>query len=131
MAVRSGVAARAPTPMRVAKVLARPVMAEVLRVHALPCGRILARYHLHVAQLARPAGGARAMVRVFLLRAGGTVFARILRAPVDVLQALLAGVPVRAVARVVVLVVVARGPVPARLRVATVPERGVVDSPTV
>lgn len=80
--------------MRITKVFTRSVVAQMFYTHTLSHSRILARHHLHVAQLARPSGRTAALVCIFSLVARGSVLAWRLLAPVDELVALLACIAV-------------------------------------
>lgn len=120
LTVRSGVALMAMAFVRIAEILARSVAAEMFHVDAFANGRIFARHHFDVAQLSRPAGRANAFVCVLTLHAGRAIVAWILRTPIDVLRALFASETIRAMARIIVVVVAARGSILARLRVAFV-----------
>ena len=114
LTVRTRVPFQTVATMTVANVLARAVVTQILLRHSFPYGRVLAGDHLHVADLAGPARGTVTLILVLVLNAGRLILAGTVRAPIDVLVASSPGVSVRAVASVILNVVVTRGTVQAR-----------------
>lgn len=120
LAIGAGVTLEAVATMAIANVLASAVVTEDLLLHALANGGVLARDHLHVAHLAGPSGRTDAVILVLMLHACCLILARIVRAPVHELVASRTRESVRAMARIVLHVIVASGAVQARRTVALV-----------
>lgn len=97
------------TTVTVAYILAGAVVAEILLQHALPYRGILARNHLHVADLAGPSRRAVALILVLHLHARGLVLARIIGAPVYIRVAMRTRVTIRTVACVILHMIVTGG----------------------
>lgn len=64
LTVAAGVPLLAVTLLNVVPLAARPIVAELFNANTFPNGRVLARYSLHIAQLARPSRGALAIITI-------------------------------------------------------------------
>lgn len=120
LTIRTRVALGTVTPVTVSNVLASPIVAESLLRQALPNGSVLARDHLHVANLSGPARRAVAVIFVLVLYAGSLILAGTIRTPVDVLVATFTSVTVGTVTCVILNMIVTSSSVQARRTVTLV-----------
>jgi hypothetical protein len=111
LAVRTGVAVRAVTPVRITDVFACSVVAEGPQGDALSQRGVLAADHLDVAHFSGPTHAAQALITILDLSARRLVLAGVGGAPVDVLAAVFTCVTIRAMTSVVRRVVLTSGAV--------------------
>lgn len=111
LTVRPSVAFVAVTLVRVSKVFACSIVAQLLQIDFLPDRSIFARHHFHIAHFTCPAHRALASELVLLLVARRPVLTRILSAPIDKGLALFALVSVGTMAFIVIVLVDARSSV--------------------
>lgn len=105
LAVRSSIAFVAIALVRVSKVFACSIVAQLLQIDFLPDRSIFARHHFHIAHFTCPAHRALASELVLLLVARRPVLTRILGAPIDKGLALFALVSVGTMAFIVIVLI--------------------------
>jgi hypothetical protein len=111
LAVRTGVAVRAVTPVRITDVFACSVVAEGPQGDALSQRGVLAADHLDVAHFSGPTHAAQALITILDLSARRLVLAGVGGAPVDVLAAVFTCVTIGTMTSVVRRVVLTSGAV--------------------
>lgn len=97
------------TTVTVAYIFAGTIVAEILLQHALSYRGILARNHLHVANLAGPSRRAIAVILVLQLHARSLVLTRIIGAPVYIRIAMCTRVTIRTMTCVILHMIMTSG----------------------